>query len=579
MTTVDESSGSADRQERSPAPAKLVKQRGNPGRSMIWLCGAALALNLLMVAGILALLAYHGAAAFWPHELELFELDDGSRILGEVHEQEDASIPADSGASDGTTAVDAAPVRRYRIKVANRDVTGKDFVWIDESGIVARSTPADAMLLERLEWGNFHGWPREVLQARANGEPETLARGRDAARQRLLDLLPFQRALREEIRALDQDEIGDVNHEIERLRLDRQRVEYESPSPEERERLLADIDASLAEREAVYDELAARLFALRATADTQFVVMEDADGRRQEIKVSDVVRVVEPNALDTSDSLRLYFERIWEFLSDDPREANTEGGIFPAIFGTVMMVLLMSIIVLPLGVLAALYLREYARDGILVRFVRIAVNNLAGVPSIVFGVFGLGFFVYTVGGTLDEVFYPERLPTATFGTGGILWASLTLALLTLPVVIVATEEGLAAVPRSQREGSFALGATQWETTWRVVLPAAAPGVLTGMILAMARAAGEVAPLMLVGMMKLAPAMPVDHHAPFVHLDRKFMHLGFHIYDVGFQSPNVEAAKPIVFATALLLVGLVLLMNLSAIAVRNHLRRKYASSSI
>jgi phosphate transport system permease protein len=244
-----------------------------------------------------------------------------------------------------------------------------------------------------------------------------------------------------------------------------------------------------------------------------------------------------------------------------------------------MMVLLMSIAVTPFGVLAAVYLREYAKGGPLVRLVRIAVNNLAGVPSIVFGVFGLGFFVYVVGGTIDQLFYPEALPAPTFGTGGILWASLTLALLTVPVVIVATEEGLAAVPRIVREGSLALGATKFETLWRVVLPAAAPGILTGLILALARAAGEVAPLMLVGVVKLAPNLPLDGTFPFLHPERKFMHLGFHIYDVGFQSPNVEAAKPLVFATALLLIAVVLATNLVAILLRNHLREKYATRSI
>jgi len=276
--------------------------------------------------------------------------------------------------------------------------------------------------------------------------------------------------------------------------------------------------------------------------------------------------------------LGLYGDRVWEFLSASPRESNTEGGIFPAIFGTVMMVFLMSFAVAPFGVLAALYLREYAKQGPLVRVVRIAVNNLAGVPSIVFGVFGLGFFVYLVGGAIDRVFHPDALPTPTFGTGGILWASLTLALLTVPVVIVATEEGLAAVPRIVREGSLALGATKLETTWRVVLPAAAPGILTGLILAMARAAGEVAPLMIVGMVKLAPALPFDAQFPFVHLERKFMHLGFHIYDVGFQSPNVEAAKPMVYATTLLLLLIVILLNVTAIVVRNRLRRKYQTSA-
>jgi phosphate transport system permease protein len=274
-----------------------------------------------------------------------------------------------------------------------------------------------------------------------------------------------------------------------------------------------------------------------------------------------------------------YAANVWRVLTEEPREANTEGGIFPAIFGTVMMVLIMTIVVVPFGVVAALYLREYARQGVVVRLVRIAVNNLAGVPSIVFGVFGLGFFVYAIGGTLDTLFFSEALPTPTFGTGGILWASLTLALLTVPVVIVSTEEGLAAVPREYREGSLGLGATKFETIWGVVLPSAVPAILTGLILAMARAAGEVAPLMLTGVVKLAPTLPFDGQWPFFHLDRKFMHLGFHIYDVGFQSPNVEAAKPMVYITTLVLILVVVLLNLLAITLRNRLRRKYAGSAV
>jgi phosphate transport system permease protein len=239
-----------------------------------------------------------------------------------------------------------------------------------------------------------------------------------------------------------------------------------------------------------------------------------------------------------------------------------------------MMVMLMSVFVTPFGVVAAVYLREYARQGFLTQTIRIAVNNLAGVPSIVYGVFGLGFFIYFVGAEIDQALYPEALPAPTFGTPGLLWASLTLALLTVPVVIVATEEGLARIPRSVREGSLALGATKFETLWRVVLPMASPAMMTGLILAVARAAGEVAPLMLVGVVKLAPSLPLDGNYPYLHLDQKFMHLGFHIYDVGFQSPNVEAARPLVYATALLLVIVIAILNLSAVAIRNRLRERY-----
>ena len=309
------------------------------------------------------------------------------------------------------------------------------------------------------------------------------------------------------------------------------------------------------------------------------VLVADANGREKSIGLSQVVRVLRPNNLSTWEKLWVYGGNVWMVLTTEPREANTEGGIFPAIFGTVMMVLIMSLIVTPFGVIGALYLREYARQGVIVRTVRIAVNNLAGVPSIVFGVFGLGFFVYGVGGTIDALWFSDRLPTPTFGTGGILWTSLTLALLTVPVVIVATEEGLAAVPREYREGSIGLGATKWETIWKVVLPTALPGILTGLILAMARAAGEVAPLMLTGVVKLAPAMPIDWTWPFLHLDRKFMHLGFHIYDVGFQSPNVEAAKPMVYVTTLVLILVVVALNLTGIVLRNRMRRKYAGSAV
>jgi phosphate transport system permease protein len=327
-----------------------------------------------------------------------------------------------------------------------------------------------------------------------------------------------------------------------------------------------------------FDELQNRLEALRTQSRALTISLETVDGRSKSMPLATIVRIIPANSIGSFAKIGIYLSRIWEFVSEGPREANTEGGIFPAIFGTVMMVLIMSIVVVPLGVLAALFLREYAKDGWIVRTVRISVNNLAGVPSIVFGVFGLAFFVVTVGGGIDSFFFPERFPTPTFKTGGILWASLTLALLTLPVVIVATEEALAAVPRNQREGSLALGATKWQTLWNVVLPGASPGVLTGLILAMARGAGEVAPLMLTGVVKLAPSMPLDSNFPFIHLDRKFMHLGFHIYDVGFQSPNSEAAKPMVFMTALLLLLIVLVLNVFALRLRQKLRQRAAGSS-
>jgi phosphate transport system permease protein len=528
------------------------------GLAMTWLTFGALALSLMLIFGLITLVAFHGFAHFWQRDVESFELLSGERILGEVREQEAAA---------------ANHPARLRLKTGNREVTGLDFRWINEPEIAQRELSEDVLLLERLEWGNFYG---KIVELRRGNE--TLARAGEVW-DRFGELHERKLEERAEIRALETGELADVNWAMEQNRLALRRLELSlgesaATSPEGAE-LRRELEGLRSRYERLVEDLTRRGKAERA----EVLVMETAQGRRVEVPLGDVVRAVRPNALGRGERVQLYLSRLWEFLSADPRESNTEGGIFPAIFGTVMMVFLTSIAVAPFGVLAAVYLREYAREGVLVRVVRIAVNSLAGVPSIVFGVFGLGFFVYLVGGTIDRVFFPEALPSPTFGTGGILWASLTLALLTVPVVIVSTEEGLAAVPRMVREASLALGATKFETLRRVVMPASMPGVMTGLILAMARAAGEVAPLMIVGMVKLAPSLPIDHYSPFVHLERKFMHLGFHIYDVGFQSPNVEAVRPLVFATALLLILVVLCTNLSAILIRNHLRRKYASSAV
>jgi phosphate transport system permease protein len=560
-----------------PAPLASTRSRTRPsslfggdrgssealGHAFTWLCGGALAFNILLVLGILSLLAWKGFGYFWQEDLIEFTLKDGSKVLGEVWEEEIVA------ATPGHPAVD-----RLRLKIGNRDVNGLDFAWIDRADVTARRAPQDAVLLERLEWGNFHGYLRELRRG-----DQVLARGAGPVLQKLDALLAEKATERAQIRALEKGEIGDINYEIEKLRLAARRLELAEIPAAERKSRNAAIERQLHEREAEYQKLADRLFQMRETLTAETLVAETAGGESKEIPVGGIVSAVRPDDLGVAGKLGLQAKRIWQFIVDDPRESNTEGGIFPAIFGTVMMVFLMAFAVAPLGVIAAVYLREYAKQGLLVRLVRIAVNNLAGVPSIVFGVFGLGFFVYVIGGSLDRLLYPEALPTPTFGTGGILWAALTLALLTVPVVIVATEEGLAAVPRIVREGSLALGATKFETIRKVVLPAAAPGILTGMILAMARAAGEVAPLMIVGMVKLAPTLPLDGRPPFLHMERKFMHLGFHIFDVGFQSPNVEATTPLVFATALLLITVVTLMNLVAIGLRNHLRRKYAGSAV
>jgi phosphate transport system permease protein len=537
---------------------KTLWRTGDP---MIWLTGGALAFALLMVAGLVALIVANGLGFFWPRSILRFTLVDGTTVIGEVVERE--PIPP-SG---------AMPARRhFRIKVrqGSRDVYGNDFLWIDEARITKTETPLSAIVVERREWGNLYGFALRVKDG-----DTVVAQGEDASWKAVTERLPAAHAQVAEIRRIERDEIGRINFRQERVRLELRRLELQGVrTGEQVDRLRAQAAALQQE----YDQRIVLLNALKLR-DTTTVTFGLAASREKDLRLSQIVDVIQPNTLSLPAKLGAYVGRLWVFVSGDPRESNTEGGVFPALFGTVMMVLIMSIIVTPFGVLAAFYLREYAKQGPFVSAVRIAVNNLAGVPSIVFGVFGLGFFIYIVGGSIDRLFFPEALPTPTFGTGGILWASLTLALLTVPVVIVATEEGLAAVPRSVREGSLALGATKFETTMRVVLPAVLPSILTGLILAMARAAGEVAPLMITGVVKLAPALPVDGFAPFVHLERKFMHLGFHIYDVGFQSPNVDAARPMVFATTLLLLAIVLVLNLAAIWLRNRLRRRYATSAV
>ncbi len=524
------------------------------GDSLTFLTAGALALDIIFVIAVIVLIAAKGLGHFWQKDLIELKLNDGRVYLGEIWNRE-------SNPDAGT---------RVRLKVGNRDVSGTDFIWVDERQVEVQTIPVNAVLVERSEWGNFYGYPVAIRHG-----DRILAEGSAAVMRRFGSVHAEKSRQLQRIHEIEKDEIGDVNFQIEKLRLTLRRVELGGGDSAARAELESQLDA----QQYRYDRLVTKLESLNAEFESERLVLETADGIERAIVLGHVIRLVQPNVLSAVDAIGLYASRIGEFLTAESRESNTEGGVFPAIFGTVMMVFIMSIVVVPFGVLAAIYLREYAKEGLAVRVVRIAVNNLAGVPSIVFGVFGLGFFVYLMGGSIDRLFYPESLPNPTFGTGGILWASLTLALLTVPVVIVATEEGLAAVPQAARQGSRALGATRFETLWRVVVPAAMPGILTGLILAMARAAGEVAPLMIVGMVKLAPTLPVDGNFPFVHLERKFMHLGFHIFDVGFQSPNVEAVKPMVFATALVLILVVLATNLIAILLRNRLRRKYAASAV
>ncbi len=537
------------------------------GAPWIWLTSGAVAASITAVLGLIGLLAFNGLAHFWPAEviaIEYQHFNAKTKILGELSGREWIPRRQFLEANPGYTEALPNEVERWRIKTGNRQANPPDFRWLFAHDVINQTVPDNVVVIERTEWGNAYGFLDGVKEASAPVITDDLWKT-------LQERIKYAASIRTKLDALQEDAINRINYELEAIRLKKRRRQLDGNL------VISDLEKTEATLRAEYASVEKQVFDLTAQLERDAVSLRLADGRVIDIAISAVIQAWLPNNMTTWQKIGLYLKNLWSFLSDDPREANTEGGIYPALFGTVLMVLLMSVLVTPFGVVAALYLREYAKQGPLVQLIRIAVNNLAGVPSIVYGVFGLGFFVYLIGGSIDDLFFPEAKPAPTFGTPGLIWASLTLALLTVPVVIVSTEEGLTRIPRAVREGSLALGATKAETIFKVVLPMASPSILTGIILAVARAAGEVAPLMLVGVVKLAPTLPIDSNFPYLHLERKFMHLGFHIYDVGFQSPNVDAARPLVFATALLLVVIIIVLNLTAITLRNHLERRFRVS--
>lgn len=535
------------------------------GKPWIWLTGGAVSISLVAVFGLLLLIGWKGLTYFWPMPLTYWTSSEGEPIVGQLYQR--SSIPLYRLSQEmeflPESVKEEGKVEQLNIKIANRDLYQLDFISVLEPELSQPSYPKEWAVIERTQNGTFFGKP--IAYVTENGRYST------DVRSHLKYGVDFADALRVEIERIQDQEVRKIGWELSQLRLEKRKIEYNELLTQE---YLDQFNNSRKALESLLSEAESKLQLLRSKLAEQYVLVEDMKGNSYPIPLSDILDAWYPNDMTYLDKLSHWIAQASQFVLDEPREANSEGGVFPAIFGTVFLVLVMSIIVTPLGVLAAIYLHEYAENNNLTRIIRVAVINLAGVPSIVYGVFGLGFFVYNIGGSIDELFYADKLPSPTFGTPGILWSALTLALLTLPVVIVSTEEGLGRIPSSVRNGSYALGATQFETLWRIVLPMASPAIITGLILAIARAAGEVAPLMLVGVAKLAPSLPVDGHFPYVHLERKFMHLGYHIYDVGFQSPNIEAARPLVYATAFLLVMVVVGLNLTAINIRNNLREKY-----
>lgn len=577
-------------QDKSMPPLLLPPLPKRPvGETKVWLMSIGLAVGLIMIFGLLGVIIYNGAEAFWPKAVYQWTIKGESPDAPTEHYL--ASVAKERVRQEVKSRGQVEEVKELQFYIANRELNGQTFKYIDAHRVEGKTQPEDALIVSRMEGGNAIGTAlsislpdgEKILASDPRFEPEWKK------------MLAEAKETRAKLMRLERGKIGSLNQKLDdtrrELRLLEQSYLFTDGKAERKIDALTEVENPVEQRAELqqqiekltsqYEVLAQDAVKLRQALDICPLSYRTANGTIQEIPAGNIAYYYYPNQLNFLDKCWFFVCRFWDFCWDDPREANTEGGIFPAIFGTFVMTVLMSMLVTPFGVIAAIYLREYAKQGALVQIIRICVNNLAGVPSIVFGVFGLGFFVYFVGGGIDQLFFWEKLQldnTPTFGTPGILWASLTLALMTLPVVIVATEEALVAVPRGLREAALACGASKWQMIQRIILPSALPGVLTGLILAMARGAGEVAPLMMTGVVKLAPSLPIDGDSPFIHLERKFMHLGFHIYDVGFQSPDSEAAQPMVFATTLLLIALVVVMNLAAIMIRNKLRKKYQASN-
>ncbi|QGJ71897.1 ABC transmembrane type-1 domain-containing protein [Planctomycetales bacterium 10988] len=629
--------------ESSSEQGRIVSLTVEPMR---WLTGGALigALTLLLI--FLGLLLWEGAMAFWPRKLYLIQTTDQQAWLVELVREETFTplrTKPDSHSEGGL------PLRQL-LYLGAPGMGVQPLRWVPTAAYQEVKLPKAALSVELISGERFHGIPLAL------SEEERPPLTRPA------DIIARWQQLRTELDAW-RNWKASTRRELSRLseRLEQAQKEHRKAlrlRPQDAFGINREWDLQRQALEKSIQSAQQQLNEILAQQPTVRLTLQVFPGPKPEqytIDGIDLIRLYPANQLSALDRIGVVLDRWFSFLTEQPRAANSAGGVMPALWGTIVMTLLMSVIAAPFGLITALHLREYARPGALLLLVRISLRNLAGVPSIVYGVFGLGFFCYVLGGYLDggadavgwapwpaktwwlavaltafcgtgafllglrqfagidpqgpllyrlrgmlsltlwaiclvffvvliatipgfQGLYRSNLPEPTFGTGGLLWASITMALLTLPVVVVSTEEALASVPFSLREGSYACGASQWQTIRRVVLPRALPGMLTGLVLAMARAAGEVAPLMLVGTVKLAPEVPWKERFPFVRLEDQFMHLGYHLFDVGFQSQNGELSRSLVFATALLLVAIVFVLNLSAVWLRAWLRHQYPLSA-
>jgi phosphate transport system permease protein len=528
---------------------------------MVWISAGTLSAILFCALVLMFVVLVNGLSYFWPAPLEELKLANGGLLLG----RRTASI-------GGTGRNDS-----FAFRTANKgfDKNTQAVRRVKTAEVVAATFPADALAVERVENSDFYGMLVDVRLSELDVPPETdpVARLQAAlqvsAQLRAKELDP----LLADISAISDRRDATQNSLLKLEHAKQSSLGLPADQMVALQSKINQLQGRLAELDAESKRLVTQRLELEARLRKNVSELRDSQGNIRAIALVDIIRVYQPNSMGFFSKLGHYFAKVWELLTTAPRESNTEGGVLPALFGTVTLVFLMAICSFPLGVLAGIYLGEYAQDGTLVRLVRIGVNNLAGIPSIVYGIFGVGFFINFLGAQIDDSFYAYHLSKGpVFGTGGVLWAALTLGLLTVPVVIVATEEAIRVIPRGVRESSYALGATKFQTLIRVLLPLSSPGILTGFILAMARAAGEVAPLMLTGVVNSAATLPLDGKFPYFHLERQFMHLGYQLYSVAFQSPDAEAARPLVYVIALLLVLIVLVMSGLAIFLRNRMRR-------
>lgn len=544
---------------------------GNPSRMepSVWFSGLALIFGILLMLFPAGLILKEGIMAFWPRK---------------VVEIKRSSPETDSNSIHSGIVIDRTPSKSQRLSlhpqdalhpedqdftvlwVGSSEVFGNEYLVIHSDEMIDTHYPRNILRLARARHGPLFCYPVH-LQYRTG---EILRSDQPEFVGALADAIEQARIRRDRILEIELGELLSVTRKLNRAIL---QLNNGPKIPSEETSTLMNTSNQLS-MSAI--KLKAESRHLKELLSENSLRYRLSDGREAEIDTRDILHYSWPNQSTSLQRIGIWFENAWSFLSRHPGSSENTRTLFPAIFGTFVMTLLMSLAVTPIGVMAAVYLNEYAGKSLGVSLARAAVNNLAAVPSIVVGVFGLGFFVYMTGGSIDQLFFSESLPRPTFGKGGLLWASLTLALMTVPVVIVATEESLRTVDRASREAAYACGASRWQMIYKVALPSAMPGVLTGVILAMARGAGEVAPLMLVGVINFAPELPINMDFPFLHLNQKFMHLGYYIFDSGFQSSNSQTTIPFVYAASLVLLMLVFSLNLVAIYFRERLRNRFSS---